>query len=274
MILLIISLIKKGVTLRMKNILFSIAFAAAAASQAHAETTIVNTGSDSGGFKAVLSMIGDQIDNTFIEAGNPVIAASYFDRSNVITMWSTEWPGNPEMPTVELSENTIVALQVTETILCSREFSSMEEMTGQDIKIATWGDSPAVSKFVDNLAAEIGATMTIVPYDGSGSTSRGYLGGDADTIFTIQYRQSKVEADGTCFAFSASGDLDFAFVDVILSVNADEESVTQYRNVVSELATSEAWTTSFDGTETYIVNEDNAMAIVNKTNAAVVLNTN
>jgi hypothetical protein len=258
----------------MKNILFSLAFAVATASHAYAETTIVNTGSDSGGFKAVLSMISEQIDNDFIEAGNPVVAASYFDRSNVITMWSTEWPGNPEIPTVEISEDTIVALQVYETILCSREFSSMEEMTGQNIKIATWGDSPAVSKFVDNLADKVGATMTIVPYDGSGSTTRGYLGGDADTIFTIQTRQSKVETDGTCFAFSADGDLDFAFVDVILSVNADAEAVSQYRNVVSALSTTEAWQTSFEGTETYVVNEDNASAILSKTNAAVVLNSN
>lgn len=248
--------------------------AASIATSAFAQTTIVNTGSDSGGFKAVLSMIGDEIDNDFIEAGNPVVASSYFDRGNVITMWSTEWPGNPEMPTVELSEDTIIALQVYETILCSREFSSMEEMAGKDIKIATWGDSAAVTKFINNLAADLGSTMTIVPYDGSGATTRGYLGGDADTIFTIQTKQSKVEADGTCFGYSANGDLDFAFVDVILSVNADADSVAEYRNIVSLISATEAWATSFEGTETYVVNEENALTIVNKTNAAVVLNSN
>lgn len=239
-----------------------------------AQTTIVNTGSDSGGFKAVLSMIGEKIDNDFIEAGNPIIASSYFDRSNVLTMWSTEWPGNPDIPSAELNENTIIALQVYETILCSREFSSVEDMSGKDIKIATWGDSSAVAKFISGFADGLNATMTIVPYDGSGSTVRGYLGGDADTIFTIQTKQSKVEVDGKCFAFSASGDLAFAFVDVILSVNADAKSVDTYRDVVSELSQTEAWATSFEGTMTYVVNADNAASIVSKTLAAVALNSN
>jgi len=256
----------------MKNILLSFAVAATIASSAAAETTIVNTGSDSGGFNTVLSMIAEQVDSSYVQAGNPVIASSYFDRGNVLTMWSTEWPGNSEMPSVELNEDTIVGLQVYETILCSREYDSMEAMRGQDIKVATWGDSPAVSKFIDQLAGSLESTMTIVPYDGSGSTTRGYLGGDADTIFTIQTRQSKVETDGTCFAFSADGDLDFAFVDVILSVNADANTVSNLRNVVTEISTSEAWTTSFEGTETYIVTDDNAEAIVAKTLAAVELN--
>jgi len=248
--------------------------AAALASSAFAQTTIVNTGSDSGGFKATLSMIADQIDNEFVEAGNPVVAASYFDRTNVITMWSTEWPGNSDIPSVDINEDTIVGLQVYETILCSREFSSMDEMVGKDIKIATWGTSPAVTKFIDAMAADLGSTLTIVPYDGSGATTRGYLGGDADTIFTIQTKQSKVEADGTCFAFSAAGDLDFAFIDVILSVNADAEAVAQYRSVVANLMTTEAWMTSFEGSETYVVNADNAAAVVAKTNAAIQLNSN
>ena len=256
----------------MKNILLSFAVAATIASSAAAETTIVNTGSDSGGFNTVLSMIAEQVDSSYVQAGNPVIASSYFDRGNVLTMWSTEWPGNSEMPSVELNKDTIVGLQVYETILCSREYSSMDAMRGQDIKVATWGDSPAVSKFIDQLADSLESTMTIVPYDGSGSTTRGYLGGDADTIFTIQTRQSKVETDGTCFAFSADGDLDFAFVDVILSVNADANTVSNLRNVVTEISASEAWTTSFEGTETYIVTDDNAEAIVAKTLAAVDLN--
>ena len=241
---------------------------------AFAGTTIVNTGSDSGGFKAVLSMIGDQVENNFVEAGNPIVASSYFDLNNVITMWSTEWPGNSEIPKVELNEDTIIALQVYETILCSREFSSIDEMKGNSIKIATWGDSPAVSRFIDNLASDLNADLTIVPYDGSGSMTRGYLGGDADTIFTIQTKQSKVESDGTCFAFSAAGDLDFAFIDVILSVNASADNVTKYRNIVSDLTKTEGWKTSFDGTVTYIVNEDNAESIVAKTNAAIELNSN
>lgn len=256
----------------MKNVFLSLATAVAFTVSAHAETTIVNTGSDSGGFNAVLSMIGENVEHDYVQAGNPVVASTYFDRKNVLTMWSTEWPGNSEMPDVELSADTIVGLQVYETILCSRKYTSMDEMRGQDIKIATWGDSLPVSKFIANLATDLESDITIVPYEGSGGTTRGYLGGDADTIFTIQTRQSKVEADGTCFAFSAEGDLDFAFVDVILSVNADNDTISNLRNIVTKISGSEAWSTSFEGTKTYVVNEDNAETIVSKTLAAVDLN--
>lgn len=256
----------------MKKII-SILFATMFAFSANAENTIVNTGSASGGFKAVLSMIADKVGNkAFIQAGNPITASSYFNRNNIITMWSTEWPGNPEIPSVELNESTIVAVQVYETILCSRKYSSMEEMKGKNIKIATWGDTPAVAKFIDNLSNDLNSTITIVPYDGSGATTRGYLGGDADTIFTIQTKQSKVESDGTCFAFSAKGDLDFAFIDVILSINADVDAVSSYRKAVTELSTSEAWLSSFEGTETYVIDSNNAESIVAKTLAAIDLN--
>ena len=254
----------------------SFLFAITIATSAHADNiAIVNTGSDSGGFKAVLSMIfkaDNDTNSSFIQAGNPVVASSYFDRGNIITMWSTEWPGNPDIPSVPLNEDTIIALQVYETILCSRKYSSMDDMKGETIKIATWGDTPAVAKFIDNLSSKLNSSITIVPYDGSGATTRGYLGGDADTIFTIQTKQSKVEADGTCFAFSANGDLDFAFVDVILSVNAKANVVSDYRSIVSKLSTSKEWLSSFYGTETYVVNSNNAESIVSKTLAAVDLN--
>jgi len=257
----------------MKNILFSF-FLIVSASVANAGTTVVNPGSDSGGFHAVLSFISKQIDGDFVQAGNPVVAGSHFDKENVLTIWSTEWPGNSETPRVEFNEETIVGLQVYETILCSREFLSMKDMKGQSIKIATWGESPAVSKFMSNMAADLNADIKIVPYDGSGATTRGYLGGDADTIFTTQTKQSKVEADGYCYAFSEFGDLDFAFVDVIVSVNATDDNVKMYRQAVAELAQTNEWKSSFDGTKTYVVNDTNASDIVNKVQAAIELNSN
>ena len=258
----------------MKSILFSVLLAMSTIASAFAGTTVVNTGSDSGGFHAVLSFINDSIQGEYVQAGNPVVAGSYFDKGDVITMWSTEWPGNPEMPSVIINEDTIVGLQVYETILCSRKFSSINEMRGKNIKIATWGESPAVNKFIKSMAKDLNANIKIVPYDGSGSTTRGYLGGDADTIFTIQTKQSKVEADGKCFAFSSKGDLDFAFVDVILSVNASADSVLKYRQVVADLSKTPEWKSSFEGTETYIVDNTNVSTIVNKVNTAIELNSN
>ena len=234
------------------------------------QTTIVNAGSDSGAFHQVLTMIGDKIDHKFVQANNPIVASKHFDKGNVLTMWSTEWPGDESMPSVEMDMHSIVAVQAYETILCSRTYNSMDEMSGKTIKIATWGDSPVVKKFLDSL----GINFEIVPYGGSGDTVRGYLGKDADTIFTIQTKQSKVEADGNCFAFSANGDLDFAFVDVIMGVNADHDMVKSWRKVVSELSTTEAWQSAFAGTATYVLDCDNAPALINKVNAAIEFNSN
>ena len=236
-------------------------------------TTIVNPGSDNGGYMTVLTMLGNEIDHDFIQANNPVIANTHFISKNVLTMWSTEWPGDDSLPSVVMDANTIVAVQAYETILCSRTYTSLKEMSGQTIKIATWGDSPAIAKFIDALGADNDVNFKVVPYGGSGDTVRGYLGKDADTIFTIQTKQAKVEVDGACFAFSANGDLDFAFIDVILSVNADEAAVNEYRQVVSDLAQTEAWDTAFAGTLTQVVNADNAEALVKKVEAAVELNT-
>lgn len=256
----------------MKNIVLSFILFFSTATASIAGTTVVNTGSDSGGFHAALSFINDRIQGEYVQAGNPMVAGSYFDKDNIVTMWSTEWPGNEETPRVRMDEDTIIGLQVYETVLCSREFSSMDEMKGKDIKIATWGDSPAVEKFINQMSADLGSEITIVPYDGSGATTRGYLGGDADTIFTTATKQKKVEADGTCFATSATGDLDFAFVDVILSVNASTDIVSQYRHIVYDLSSTVEWKSSFEGTETYVINSENTDMIVEKVKSAVELN--
>ena len=234
--------------------------------------TIVNSGSNDGAYRTVLVMIGDKIDHTFVQANNPIIASKHFDKQNVLTMWSTEWAGDESMPSVIIDENTIVAVEAYETILCSRTYTSVSEMSGLTIKIATWGGSPVVKKFLDNYGTANNITFEIVPYGGSGDTVRGYLGKDADTIFTIQTKQSKVEADGNCFAFSANNDLEFAFIDVILSVNASNGALEEFKNVVSELSITEAWQTAFAGTATYVLDNDNAESLVYKVNAAIELN--
>ena len=256
----------------MKKILLSFIFSITTFASAYAGTTVVNTGSDGGGFHTALTFINKQIQGDFVQAGNPVIAGSHFDKDNVVTMWSTEWPGNSETPRVTMDENTIIGLQVYETVLCSRKFSSMDDMKGKNIKIATWGDSPAVEKFVKKMSDDLGSEISIVPYDGSGATTRGYLGGDADTIFTTATKQKKVEADGTCFATSQAGQLDFAFVDVILSVNASTDTVSQYRHILWSVSQSDEWKNSFEGTETYVVNSENTDMIVEKVKSAVELN--
>ena len=225
-------------------------------------TTVVNAGSDSGAFHQILTMISKKLDNTnVIQANNPVVAGTHFDKGNVLTVWSTEWPGDKTLPSVTMDKNTIVGVTAYETILCSRVYNSLSDMSGKNIKIATWGKSPAVEKFMSDLAKSNDFTFEIVPYDGSGATTRGYLGKDADTIFN-------------CFAFSSKGDLEFAFVDVILTVNPENGTVEELRKVLSDLTSTEAWQTAFEGSATYVMNEDNASSLVNKVEAAVTLNSN
>jgi hypothetical protein len=238
-------------------------------------TTVVNAGSDSGAFHQMLTMISEKLDNTnYIQANNPVVAGTHFDKSNVLTLWSTEWPGDSSLPSVTMDKNTIVGVTAYETILCSRTYNSLSDMNGKNIKIATWGKSPAVEKFLSDLSKSNNFTFEIIPYDGSGATTRGYLGKDADTIFTIQTKQAKVEADGNCFAFSSKGELDFAFVDVIVTVGAENGTVEELRSVLTDLTTTEAWQTAFAGSATYVMNNDNATSLVNKVEAAVALNSN
>ena len=260
----------------MKNFIITMLFTLLFINTSYAgSATMVNAGSDSGGFHQVLTMVADKLgsDTQFVQANNPVVAGSYFDQSNVLTMWSTEWPGDSSLPSVEINENTIVAVQAYETILCSRTYNSLSEMNGT-IKIATWGESPAVSRFLEDLGNANNVNFVIVPYDGSGATTRGYLGKDADTIFTIQTKQSKVEADGNCFAFSGEGDLDFAFVDVLVAVNPENGALEEFRNTVSELITTDEWQSAFAGTATYVLDDNNASSLVNKVNAAITLNSN
>ena len=235
--------------------------------------TMVNAGSDSGAFHQMLSMIGDDLDSDFVQANNPVIAGSYFDKKNVLTVWSTEWPADSSLPSVIMDENTIVAVSAYETILCSRAYNSLSEMNGT-IKIATWGESPAVSRFLEDLGNANNVNFEIVPYDGSGATTRGYLGKDADTIFTIQTKQSKVEADGNCFAFSSEGDLDFAFVDVLVAVNPENGAVEEFRNSVSKLSATEEWQSAFAGSAIYVLDDNNASDLISKVSAAITLNSN
>lgn len=246
----------------MKNILTTAIVAATISlfgTVSHAdELTVVNAGSEEGAFRQVLSRVAANEEHTFVQANNPLVASRFFDQPNVVTVWSSEWPSNEEFNSPEVNEDTLVALMTYETLICSREFSSLEEMRGNTVKISTWGSS-SVAAFMTDLSNETGIDFVVVPYDGSGSTVRGYLGGDADTVFTIVSRQTAIQEDAStsCFAFSANGDIQFQFVDAITTVNADTETVDHLRNVVSDLSVTEDWANTFAGTETYVLSEEN-----------------
>jgi tripartite-type tricarboxylate transporter receptor subunit TctC len=239
----------------MKN-LIAIIFASVLATSAIAEPiNIVNPGSEEGAFRQVLTTIGDKVEHNFVQANNPVTAYSYFDDKNILTIWSSEWPGDNTIKSPKITEDNIVALMTYETLICSREYKSLDELAGQQIKIATWGSEP-VAKFLNALGKEIGAEFIVVPFSGSGSTTKGYIAGDANTVFTITTRQTALEEDKktTCFAFSENGDLGFRFVDAIVTINVPSKITEYLRNVVDELRQTDNWKEKFNGTSTYIGN--------------------
>jgi len=262
----------------MKKLVISVIlmFATLSGNAGSTETfTIVNTGSKTGGFNAMLTMLGKTINHNYVQAENPIIGASYFDDVNVITAWSTEWPGNnAQIPRIKVNEDNIIALTVYETVLCSRKFNSLDAFRGKTIKIGTWGESTGVPRFISSLGKKLNAKFTIVPYSGSGDIARGFLGGDIDTVFVTQSKQSKIEKDGKCIAFSSRGELDFAFVDAILLINGESGNKIKVRKAMLYAVNTEEWQTAQDGVVVYVPNGTNDTELLNKYNNAVKFNNN
>jgi hypothetical protein len=229
---------------------------------ASAETTVVNPGSEEGMLRQVLTDIASGSEHNFIQANNPVTATQYFQNPEVLTVWSSEWAANKEFDQPDITEENLVGLLVTETIMCSREFNSIEEMSGKTVQIATWGSLP-VERFINDLGKTNNINFVIIPYDGSGSTAKGYAGGDADTVFTIESRQSSLVSDEitNCFAYSKNGELDYQFVDAIITLNGDTELTNNFRSKVNDLKTTDEWITVFNGTTVLV--EVDLMSIYN-----------
>lgn len=230
---------------------------------------IVNPGSEEGAFRQVLTDVSENLEHNFVQANTPNVASTYFNKSNVLTVWSSEWPSNLEFTSPNINSSNLVALMTYETMICSKEYKSLSDMAGKKVKIATWGSVP-VANFLTKLGQELGTEFVVVPYDGSGSTVKGYVGGDADTIFTITSRQAAVEesADSNCFAFSASGDINFKFVDAVIAINANEATINDLRSIMAEKSMSADWAEKFAGTTFYIASED-ASDLINTYKIAV-----
>lgn len=213
---------------------------------AYARPTFVNPASPEGIFKQLFTELGKDIDHTYIQASTPIAASPYLTSDPTLTFWSAEWPSDTNIKSPKFTKDQLVGLLTTDTIMCSREFKSVSEMKGKTIKIASWG-SPAVRRYLYNFATSAGATFVVVPYDGSGSTTRGYLGKDADTVFTTASRRSALEADTItkCFAFSEDGSLKFQYVDAILALNGLDTK--QIRNLLKTKTVTPEWKAKFNG---------------------------
>jgi len=239
----------------MKKLIAAITTILITATTASAEITIINPGSAQGTFRQVLNTIGETVEHRFVQANNPVTAYSHMqnDAGPILTMWSSEWPGNSKLISPKITAGNLIALMTYETMICSRHYTSLEDMQGKTVKIATWG-SESVSRFLTNLGQRLDISFKIVPFDGSGSTTKGYIAGDANTVFTITTRKSAIEEDSAtnCIAFSTKGDLKCRFVDAIITINANKVTVDNFRNIVTELSSITAWQDKFNGSTTRV----------------------
>lgn len=240
------------------------------ATAATAEVKFVNAGSEDGVFKQILDIIGTKVEHEFVQANTPINATTYFNSDTVFTVWSSEWPSNTEIKSPDINDNNLVALLTYDTLVCSREFGSFNDMSGKTVKVATWG-SVAADKFLTKLGNEHNIEFVVVPYDGSGSATKGYIAGDADTVFTITSKQKAIEEDSSsnCFAFSANGDLDFKFVDAMITVNAETAITQELRNTVETVSTEQTWLDAFAGSTTSVVDNTNALQLLETYNTAV-----
>lgn len=255
----------------MKTLITALFAIVVATSTAHAEKIkIVNPGSEEGALRLVLTKIGENLDHDFVQANNPVTAYTHLESKNVLTVWSSEWPGNPDLKSPTIDASNLVALMSYNTLMCSRQFKSLDEMAGTTVKIATWGSKPA-AKFLSKFGKEHNINFVVVPYDGSGSTVKGYIGRDADTIFTISSKQKSIVEDSgtTCFAFSEKGDIGFKFVDAIITVNADPAQTQSIRDVVENISASPQWNDAFTGSSTVVSNKENSSSLLETYSAAI-----
>ena len=260
--------------MKTKLVLTSVIAAMAATVALAANTTIniVNAGSDTGAFRQVLNLMSEQgLDSNFIQANNPVVASQSFGQENVLTVWSSEWPGNPELPSIEIGTDNLVALMVYETVMCSRDYTSFAEMSGETVQVATWG-SDTMSRYIGKLSEQTGVNFEIVPYDGSGAMTQGYIGRDANTVLTITTRQAALEEDAgtTCFAISANGDLEYAFVDAIVSLNASEGTTQAMRDAATTMSETTAFLDAFKGMSLKVATSDNQDALIAEFETAVI----
>ena len=223
------------------------------------EFNVVNTGSQSGGFNATLTMVSKNLDHKYIQAGNPVVAESHFGMDNVVTIWSSEWTE----PKVYVNEDNIVSLLVFETVLCSRKFDSFQSMSGKSIKIGSWGNQP-VKKFLKALGKTHNISFTVVPYKGSGNITKGFLGKDVDTVFVTESKRKKIEVEGKCFASSSSGELLYSFVDAILLFNGNNGAKKASRRAVESATKTDEWKTAMSGVAVYVPNTSNQTDVLNK----------
>jgi len=239
----------------MRKLLLILMTALATAANGYAATkiTAVNPASEDGGTKQVLTSVATGFDYNMFFAGTPANAVQWFSKPNVLTVWSSEWPGNPAVKSPAITKDNTVGLIMYETAICSREFTDLASMRGKTIKISTWGHIHA-SKFLKTLGEPYNINFVVIPYSGSGSIARGYIGGDANTTFIAESKRAAITLDGktSCFLSSSTDQIAFRYVDAIIALNTDPQLVNQLRASLQTQSNSASWKEKLQGTRTLV----------------------
>ena len=101
---------------------------------AYAQVQIINPGSQEGVFRQILSTIGDSTDHNFVQADNPVTAYTYIEGAEggtepILTIWSSEWPGDDSLKSPKVSKENIVELIYQFLLLLNdEEYTNFKEI--------------------------------------------------------------------------------------------------------------------------------------------------
>lgn len=240
---------------------------------AYSKTQVINAGSAEGQMKQTLMQIAEGTDYNFAQANNPIVATQLFKETKdpILTTWDSAWISIDGIKDYKLPFESMLGIMITHTMICSRQYTSFDAMKGKTVKISTWGSNP-VSKVLKDLGKEHSINFVVIPYSGSGAAIKGYIGNDADTIFTITSRMSSVLQDTStnCFAFSEKDDIKFKFVDGVFLLNGSQAEVDSYRNKFQKLITEQKWLDANKGTQTIIINKTNYKEVTKTYSDAVI----
>jgi hypothetical protein len=239
----------------------------------YAKTQVINAGSPEGQMKQTLIQIAEGTDYSFSQANNPIVATQLFKETKdlILTTWDSAWVSIDGIKDYKLPPESMLGVMITHTMICSRQHTSFDSMKGKTVKISTWGSSP-VAKILKDLGKEHNINFVVIPYSGSGAAIKGYIGNDADTIFTISSRMSSVLQDTStnCFAFSEKDEIKFKFVDGVFLLNGSQSEVDGYRNKFQKLITEQKWLDANKGTQTIIINKANYKEVTKTYSDAVI----
>ena len=181
---------------------------------AHAETiTVIVTGKPGGTFHARSMLYVEELtklgwDTNIIQAGSCVKAEQIVKNTDdpVIMAWNSG--SNAGKCDIMPTEENFIGLDYVAPMLWCSIYDSRDALINffaEDEPIAFATGASYNRDIFDQLALELGKPMKIITYKNSGSALKGFIGGDADYIFTNLGKATKIVNGGHGECFLSSG---------------------------------------------------------------------